>query len=716
MSRRHLRLSICIVFLLLLIAAVASARNPIRRSFFNRYAAAEETQLDDLISNSGHCGVCHFDFDGGGPRNPYGVSIEARLAAGRSNDEAVADVEFEDADADGFNNFVEITDTANFSNTPTFPGLKESNHGGAQNVDLAELAAYLTPSGATDTDPPVVAVLVPTAGAVITAEATTPVQWTATDAGSGVASIAFELSDDGGVHWKRLAQGLPNTGTFDLFMPHLPGAQILRVIATDNAANEGHGDSDGFTVTQRPGVAPTTLRDFDLPGTQPFGGGLAEDPTQTCIACHGEYDTDVEPHFNWRGSMMGQAMRDPLFIAMMRVAEELAPSSGDLCLRCHTPTGWAEGRSFDTSGNSLLAKDIEGIQCDFCHRQVDPVYNPVTSVAGDDVILAGLANVPAVHGNGEFVLDPDPLRRGPYTDADASHQFVHSEFTLSANLCGTCHDVSNPVFVKGAGDHTYDVQELDAGHPDGDTRNMFPVERTFSEWSVSEYATTGVYQPQFAGDKPDGIVGTCQDCHMRDVTGVGCSEGGAPTRSDLGLHDLMGGNTFLPDILPDFFPGEVDVAQMQAAKLRAQAMLTLAATLDVTIDNRDYQRGINVRVTNETGHKLPSGYPEGRRAWLNIRAFDAGDVVVYESGAYDGDTGILSHDDDAKIYHIEPGISTRLGTALGVASGPSFAFVLSDTIYLDNRIPPRGFTNANFLAVQSPPVAYTYEDGQYWDD
>jgi len=293
---------------------------------------------------------------------------------------------------------------------------------------------------------------------------------------------------------------------------------------------------------------------------------------------------------------------------------------------------------------------------------------------------------------------------------------VHSEFTLSANLCGTCHDVSNPVFVKGAGDHTYDVQELDAGHPDGDTRNMFPVERTFSEWSVSEYATTGVYQPQFAGDKPDGIVGTCQDCHMRDVTGVGCSEGGAPTRSDLGLHDLMGGNTFLPDILPDFFPGEVDVAQMQAAKLRAQAMLTLAATLDVTIDNRDYQRGINVRVTNETGHKLPSGYPEGRRAWLNIRAFDAGDVVVYESGAYDGDTGILSHDDDAKIYHIEPGISTRLGTALGVASGPSFAFVLSDTIYLDNRIPPRGFTNANFLAVQSPPVAYTYEDGQYWDD
>jgi len=31
------------------------------------------------------------------------------------------------------------------------------------------------------------------------------------------------------------------------------------------------------------------------------------------------------------------------------------------------------------------------------------------------------------------------------------------------------------------------------------------------------------------------------------------------------------------------------------------------------------------------------------------------------------------------------------------------------------RIPPRGFTNANFEAIQSPPVGYTYEDGAYSD-
>ena len=33
--------------------------------------------------------------------------------------------------------------------------------------------------------------------------------------------------------------------------------------------------------------------------------------------------------------------------------------------------------------------------------------------------------------------------------------------------------------------------------------------------------------------------------------------------------------------------------------------------------------GNTVRVTNLTGHKLISGYPEGRRMWLNVQWFDA---------------------------------------------------------------------------------------------
>jgi len=40
---------------------------------------------------------------------------------------------------------------------------------------------------------------------------------------------------------------------------------------------------------------------------------------------------------------------------------------------------------------------------------------------------------------------------------------------------------------------------------------------------------------------------------------------------------------------------------------------------------------------------------------------------------------------------------------------------LNNMVVKDNRIPPRGFMNANFDAIQSPPVDYTYEDGAYSD-
>jgi hypothetical protein len=42
--------------------------------------------------------------------------------------------------------------------------------------------------------------------------------------------------------------------------------------------------------------------------------------------------------------------------------------------------------------------------------------------------------------------------------------------------------------------------------------------------------------------------------------------------------------------------------------------------------------------------------------------------------------------------------------------------VLNSTVATDNRIPPRGFTNATFDNFGGSPVGYSYEDGQYWDD
>ncbi|HET6349269.1 MAG TPA: T9SS type A sorting domain-containing protein [Candidatus Krumholzibacteria bacterium] len=627
--------------------------------------------------------------------------------------QAVADL---DADNDGYINLTEITSTL-FLNTPTFPGLKEGDESLTQNVDPADLTGNLTPAGSNDTTPPTVTVISPNGGESFAVHSTQTIMWSATDA-SGIANVKIEVSFDGGATFTPMSFQEANDGSYDWFVPNLPGMMNkVRVVATDGAGNIGTGRSSTFfTITPLAGgTVPTTLRDMEMPGTQPFHV-VVEDPSQNCVTCHGNYNASVEPWANWRGSMMANAARDPLFFACLAVAEQDAPAVGDLCLRCHTPGGWSEGHSFDTSGGQLNAKDRQGVQCDFCHRLADLNYQAGVSPVNDVAVLDSLTTLPYTYANGQFIMDANPPRRGPYSDSQAAHAVLYSPFHLSGNLCGTCHDVSNPVFQYDGVPGKYSPTAFNMAHPDGNLRNMFPVERTFSEWTQTTYANGGVYAPQFAGNKAGGMVSTCEDCHMRDVSGKGCNVPGAPTRSDLGLHDLTGGNTFIPDILPDFFPSEVDVTQLDAGKQRALDMLHLAASMSLAAGQAGNRPTVTVTVTNETAHKLPSGYPEGRRVWINLKAYDQSHSQVYESGAYDAATGVLTHDEDAKIYETKIGFSTRLATLLSQTAGPTFHFVLNDSVYKDNRIPPRGFTNAGFESVQAQPVDATYPDGQYWDD
>ena len=467
---------------------------------------------------------------------------------------------------------------------------------------------------------------------------------------------------------------------------------------------------------------PTTLNDFFLPGSQPNQSGNLESPDK-CDNCHGGYDITVEPAFNWRGSMMSQAARDPLFYACLTIANQDAPQSGDLCIRCHTPTGWLEGRSTPTDASALTSKDREGVQCDNCHKFVKPTQlgvNPypddsiytVDTYQADQDYLATIDSIPAWHADGMYIADSDNAKRGPFIDAVARHRMFYSPFHSGRNFCGTCHDVSNPVYVNQNGN--YVPNTFDQMSPSFNPYSMFPIERTFSEWKMSEYNSSGVYAPQFGGNKD--TVSTCQDCHLRDVTGYGCNKSGAPLRDDLPLHDMTGGNTFIPGLIEPLFPGESDPAALDSGVVRATRMLRMAAGMNISAEVRDTNYLINVHVVNETAHKLPSGYPEGRRIWINVRAYNLSGILIYESCHYDSLTGDLNHDEAAKIYEIKPGISNQVSPVVNYPVGPSFHFAVNDTIFKDNRIPPRGFTNANFEMIQSPPVAYTYSDGQYWDD
>ena len=691
----------------------AQARNNIRDAFFEVYPDAVGTAIETVASQPNHCGVCHFAFTGGGQRNPFGVRLGEVIGSFPSNPQgrrdAILSIENEDPDGDGFSTFIEVTDVVSFANTPTFPGLTPGNVGNVTDVDPADIVDYLVPSTGGDTTPPEVTVDSPNGGETITANAATSITWTATDA-SGIAGINLYLSLDDGTSYSPLADGLSDTGSYTWFPANRPTTQArILVEAIDNAFNVGEDTSDEvFTIASPPGgIVPTTLRDFDMPGTQPLEAGILNPPA-ACAVCHGNYDTAVEPYFKWRGSMMSQASRDLLFEANMVIGNQDAPDSGDLCLRCHLPRGWLMGRSVPTDGSRMLSSDAIGVSCDLCHRLVDPIFAP-ENPAEDGAILAALSFPATEFGNAMATIDPTGGRRGPFVDADSGHPVLVSPFHREAALCGTCHDVSNPAFEKD-GSGNYVPNAFDAKAASFSAHTIGPVERTYSEWFYSEYNTPGgVYAPQFGGNLD--YVATCQDCHMRDVTGQGCNQS-PPVRSDLPLHDQTGGNTWLPGLLGDLYPGEVDEAALQDGIGRARYMLQNAAELDVAQEDSDLQ----VTVTNHTGHKLPTGYPEGRRMWLNVKFYDAAMALVSESGAYDSSTGVLTHDAEAKIYQTEPGLDAITAPLVGVPEGPSFHFVLNNKIFKDNRIPPRGFTNAAYADFGGSPADYSYADGQYWDD
>lgn len=481
------------------------------------------------------------------------------------------------------------------------------------------------------------------------------------------------------------------------------------------------------------GRLPTTPQHFVLAGTQPGNLTVPIPDPQDCKSCH-----TAAIYERWRGSMMAQAGRDPLFWAAVTVANDDAPFSGEFCLRCHTPGGWLEGRSQPPDGSSLNALDLQsGVACEICHRMVDPVAATSTSdqlLSQDAQIRTALTMTVAANqlGSARLIMDPNDNRRGPFRISGAPHTAFQTDFlsqstdaVTRARVCGTCHTIENPALVwtenppNGAPaqfwPRTLTTQTVEAG-------DLFPIETTYDEWLSSDYAKNGVIAPDFAGAKADGVVAACQDCHMKRSTGRAATAGvvrDCQTTGCLPEHTLVGGNTWVPQLVQDTrwrLHTRNDSAALNATILDARAMLQKAATITATLTVSGTAKVANVRIVNQSGHKLPTGYAEGRRMWLHVQAFDDKGGLVFESGAYDPATGILGQDAALKRYEVEQGLTPELAQLVGLAAGPSFHFVLNNTVYKDNRIPPRGYTKAAFDQPGLRPVAASYADGQYWDD
>ena len=183
-------------------------------------------------------------------------------------------------------------------------------------------------------------------------------------------------------------------------------------------------------------------------------------------------------------------------------------------------------------------------------------------------------------------------------------------------------------------------------------------------------------------------------------------------RPDLARHDFAGAAAPVLDLIAAYYPDDIDLQEAIAvSRPKAVSMLERGASLEL----EQACGSLMVRVINETGHKLPTGHIEGRRVWLNVLFRDGGGQTVGEYGHYDTATAHLA-EDTTQIYEMHVGLSEAAAKLTGYPAGTTSHMALADTIEKDNRIPPRGFTNAAFEAGGAPVVAATYADGQYWGD
>ncbi|MEY2930441.1 MAG: hypothetical protein RL033_1190 [Pseudomonadota bacterium] len=172
-------------------------------------------------------------------------------------------------------------------------------------------------------------------------------------------------------------------------------------------------------------------------------------------------------------------MTDPVFRALVTLAETEGSSRGRFCISCHSNVGTTakavpQPIVFDDM-NSIV---LEGVTCESCHR-VGEVVRPA---------------------NAAHILDPRAPMQGTARAGEASpyHETARSPVLGTSELCGSCHDV-----------------QLETG---------VDLESPYAEWKQSPA-------------RSDGLV--CIDCHMPRTIGIAAEGFDLPERP-VRRHTFLG--------------------------------------------------------------------------------------------------------------------------------------------------------------------------------
>jgi hypothetical protein len=444
----------------------------------------------------------------------------------------------------------------------------------------------------------------------------------------------------------------------------------------------------------------------------------ASDAGASSVLMRGPNDEDVSANHQWDHSVMAHAFDDPYYQAAVEDEAShfphLAGFIEDTCLNCHSPMARTHAHQANTDLDAdgfyrfetALTHDHarEGVSCTLCHQiQDDGNLGAPASFSGNYSISSTDMDIYGPYGS--------PV--GTNMESQTGYAPMYGSHISSSAICATCHTLHTPTL------------SVETGQPTGD---MFLEQGPYLEWQNSVFVTGSVNEKQ------------CQDCHMPEpspgyATRLSATPGTTAARTPYASHNMVGGNTYLLEILKKYRSVLGIAGTTTEAGFDAQISLTRNQlendTASIEIDGSTVspdRLDLDVLVTNHTGHKLPTSYPS-RRAWIHMKV-SKGTDVIFESGKPDPATGYLSTDagrlsPECMASEKLPGFSNDgcfephrdvitdqsqiaiYEAVLGDTNGHiTHTLLLADSYLKDNRLVPEGFTNtkASTIDAQTLPV------------
>ncbi len=409
-----------------------------------------------------------------------------------------------------------------------------------------------------------------------------------------------------------------------------------------------------------------------------------------CAGCHGIDPVGfanvtaegemVNPTENWRGTMMANSAKDPFWRA--KVSHETSVNPGhaqDLvnkCTSCHAPIGLytniiSGNPNYDISQLPTDSMARDGVNCSACHQQ--RMDNLGQEFSGSLHFHTDTIWGPYVSEEMDFPIFYQAMQSFVGYTPVGDHKFKKSE------LCAACHTLST---------HTADLD----GNYTGDT---FIEQATYHEWLNSSYKTSN----------DPNVHKECQGCHMPSLEEpivIASGYSFLPGRAPYGQHYLVGGNTFMLELLKNnITPLDLTANATHFNTVIARTNYQLqheTANVLLVEDNIDADTArFTVKITNLAGHKFPSGYP-ARRAFIEFVVTNDNGEEVFRSGGVDNDYRVIGENLDFEPHYNvirDPNQVQIYEMVMGdVNNNVTTVLERAKTYLKDNRLVPLGFSTS----------------------